>query len=75
MTYACPTCGNPLGKGTLQALAAMPQQPSRQDALADQMSDLYLAAIRLGCDDAANWIARSSPFAWVKPGTSEEVSA
>ena len=52
--------------GALAAIGAIPQQPSRQDALADQMSDLYLAAIRLGCDDAADWIARSSPFAWVE---------
>ena len=41
----------------LTVLGAIPQQPQRQDSLADQMNDLYLVAIRLGCHDAADWIA------------------
>lgn len=53
----------------LAVLAAIPQQHQRQDSVTDQMRDLYLAAVRLGCNDAADWIARRSPFAWVaEPG-------
>lgn len=33
----------------------IPQQPQRQDAFADQMRDLQVAAVRLGMYDAADW--------------------
>ena len=34
----------------------IPQQPQRQDALNDQLKDLYVAAIRFGMYDAADWM-------------------
>ena len=32
------------------------QQPQRQDSLREQLKTLHVAATRLGCYDAADWI-------------------
>lgn len=34
----------------------IPQQPQRQDSLADQLHDLHILAVRVGCYDAADWL-------------------
>jgi hypothetical protein len=38
----------------------VPSQAQRQDALADQLRDVWYAAVRLGCYDAADWIMRGT---------------
>jgi hypothetical protein len=40
------------------AIEQIAQQPQRQDSLNDQLIDLHRVAVKLGCYDAADWIAR-----------------
>lgn len=42
----------------LDAINSLTQQPQRQDALTDQLQDLYTAAVRLGMYDAADFLRR-----------------
>lgn len=41
----------------------VPRQPQRQDALQDQLADLYMWAVRLGMYDAAEWLWQRRPAA------------
>lgn len=43
-----------------------PRQPQRQDALSDQLADLYILAVRAGLYDAADWL--TARWASSRPG-------
>lgn len=40
------------------AAHSIPKQPQRQDALDDQIDTLIIAAERLGCYDAQDWLRK-----------------
>jgi uncharacterized protein (UPF0335 family) len=49
------------GIRTRAAIDQIEQVPQRQDSLADQIRDVIVAASKLGCYDAADWVRAQLP--------------